>query len=1066
LHEYEEFAKFFFTEELPPERARRILTEAGIADPEKAAKNIRLLAGRDAGHEAFCRILPAVFRSLREVADPDMALNNWERLVAAMRGRESHFGYFRRNPLTLDVLLRLLGTSQYLADILIRRPNLFSETIANSLWREPVNAHSLRGELNALIGTPSDYESKVAMFRAFKQPHMLRAGAKDICGETDVEQILKQMSLVADVCIEFAFEIAQAEVRRRFGRPMAEDDGASGEASAVLIALGKLGGEELNYSSDVDLMFIYSHDGETRPDPGADPAAESVSNQQYFSKLAEKLIDLLARVTEQGHLFRVDMRLRPMGSKGPLVSSLDSHLSYYEIFGETWERQALLKARPAAGDKELGRRFLREIRPFVYPKYLDHRGIREIQDLKRRIEREVDRQGRTRTEVKLGRGGIRDIEFTVQFLQLLNGGKQRELRGTNTLATLRTLEQIGYLSPAESASLVEAYKFLRRLENRLQIMGNRQLHVLPSRSEEVEVVARSLGYRRSDGRSAAEALEGEYRRQTERVRELFNKFFGKMFAGAERASPVVDLIQNPEPTAAEIEDTLGRYGFRNCGAAYENLRLLAEGPPSSPYPARARNFFCSIAPLLVQHLEQSPDPDMALNNLQRCIAAVGALSTFYEILSSNPKSIELFVALASYSDHLIRLFVNDPGVLDFLMSTRILEEESSRAYIDKALGRFLDINPNFYESVQRFKNGELLRIGLRDILGLAGIAEVTRELSSVAEVMLSRVYERCLADHVARHGEPLAGDGSPATMSILGMGKLGGCEINYASDLDVVFMYSSEGQTRGGAAGSVSCQQFFVTLAAQVMKRMSELNSHGYLYKMDARLRPDGDQGLLAVSAYSFMEYHRRSSALWEKRAMTKLRPVAGDMALGKRLVDFARSIIYAPGFFSADVVEDAAMMLRKIFETARAETREGVQIKNAEGGIVEIEFLVQLVQLKHGPGSQELRTTNTLEALEALADGGHLSRQSHDDLSATLVLLRRVENRLRLMHDRSLSELPTDPDALDKLALRLGAAPAAHRSPGEALVETIESYIHRSHRVFEERTKQLREEQDHRISK
>ncbi|GAB4336169.1 MAG: bifunctional [glutamate--ammonia ligase]-adenylyl-L-tyrosine phosphorylase/[glutamate--ammonia-ligase] adenylyltransferase [Candidatus Abyssubacteria bacterium] len=1054
----EELAEIFFTERVPFERVRSVLFEVGIKDAVRASKNIRLLAGHNRSRAVFLRVLPEALAQLREVADPDMALNNWERLVDVTRDRERHFANLHVNPLTLRVLLKLLGASQYLADILIRRPHLFEHTIANGLWRDPVDSISLQASLDRRLAETSDHDSMLAALREFKQVQMLGVGARDICGLADVEQILRETSLLADVCVRAAFEIAQTEVRKRFGTPMTSEDGASLEATGVVLALGKLGGEELNYSSDIDLMFIYSHDGETLPSAASD-RIESVTNNQYFAKLAERFIDVLARVTEEGRLYRVDMRLRPMGSKGPLVSSLESHLNYYEIFGETWERQALLKARPVAGDMQLGLRFLKEIRPFVYPRYLDYRGIREIQDLKIRIEREVDKRGHTQTEVKLGRGGIRDIEFTVQFLQLLNGGKHPELRGTNTLAVLHTLEKTGYLSPAECAALVHAYKFLRRLENRLQIMQDRQLHVLPSRNEDFEVVARSLGYRSGNGRAASEELATEYRRHTEKVRELFNKFFGKMFAGAGRASPVVDLIQNPEPAPDEIDETLGRYGFKDPARAYENLRQLAEGPTSASYPARTRNFFCSIAPVLVQHLQQSPDPDMALNNLQRCIAALGAEMTFYEILASNPKSIELFVALSSYSDHLIRLFVNDPGVIDFLIGTRMLEEESSLAHINKALGRFLEINPNFYESVQRFKNGELLRVGLRDILGLADIAEVTRELSSVAEAMLSWVYRKCLAEHTSRYGEPVAGDGSPASMSILGMGKLGGREINYASDLDVVFVYSSDGQTTGGKSEPVSCQQFFVTLAAQVVKKLGEVNPYGYLYKVDTRLRPDGEQGMLAVSADSFISYHREKSALWEKRAMTKLRPVAGDMQLGERLREFVHSVIYAPTFFSRDLVRDAVELLGKIFEAERAQEREGVQIKHAQGGIIEIEFLVQLLQLKHGPTSERLRITNTLEALEALFEAGHLPRHYRDDLTAGLVLLRRVENRLRLMHNRSLSELPTDPESLDKLALRLGTTAAADRRPGEALLDMLETYISRTHRAFEEQVRELLEE-------
>jgi len=1052
LSEHDNPAELLLSEDIPFEQASRILSDAGIADPVKADKNIQLLAGRGSGYEAFCKILPHALRRLSEVADPDSALNDWERLVAALRDRRSHFEKLLKSPETLDVLLNITGASQYLAEILIRRPQLFHETIENDKWRAPLDDEALRSDLAAQLAEGSDYDAKLAILRDFKQRHMLGVGARDICGSADLEQTLKEMTSLADACVQAALEIAETEVQKRYGAPTAAGDTAT-RASIVVIAFGKLGGRELNYSSDIDLMFIFSHEGETLPKDGG----ESVSNQEYFAKVAEKCIDLLARHTELGHLFRVDMRLRPQGSKGPLVSSLDAHLYYYESFGEVWERQALLKARPIAGDKELGRRFFKEMRPFIYPKYIDYRGIRELQGLKRRVERRVEVEGLTLTEVKLGRGGIRDIEFTAQFQQLLNGGRHSELRVTNTLEALGALERIGQLSQAEHESLVEAYRFLRRLENRLQILHNRQAHVRPSGEKEIETLSRGLGYRRSGRLSASEAFERDYSRHTEKVRGLFDKFFGKMFAGTKRVSPVVDLILNPEPTEAEVESTLGHFGFADCAAAYENLRLLAEGSASSPHPSRARYFFSNIAPTLLQSLEQSPDPDMTLNNVQRCVAALGAPSTLYEVFSSNPKALGSLVALSSYSDYLIRLLVSDPGVIDFLLSTRILEEESSLGKIGKALGEFVVINPDFFEAVQRFKNGELLRIGLRDTLGLAGIAEVTRELSYVAEAVLARVYGRYLEEHISRYGEPRGSDGSPSAMAILGMGKLGGREINYASDLDVVFVYSMEGQTTGGSSDSITCQQFFASLAARLMKKMAELNPYGYLYKMDARLRPDGAQGLLAISFDSFVEYHRHKGALWEKRAMTKQRAVAGDVALGKRLADFTRGTIYDAGFFSTSVVDDAVMMLDKIIEAVEDEDREGIQIKNAEGGIVEIEFLVQLLQLRHGPGAGWLRTTNTMEALDLLVENEFISRKAHEDLSATLALLRRVENRLRLMHDRSLNELPSDPDALDKLALRLDVTGSAHQSPGEALGATIESYINRSHRVFEKQIERFR---------
>ncbi len=1057
MHKHEDLAEILLTEKHPFEHARKILAETGIIDPVKAEKNMQLLAGRGAGYEIFCRILPQVLHSLREVADPDTALNNWERLVGATRDRELHFDYLEKHSDKIEILLRIIGTSDYLADILIRNNQLLYDTLEDNSWQKTFEAETLTADLASLCEPESDTEAKAELLRLFKQRHMLGIGARDICNKARVEQTLRETTLLAEVCTQTAFEIAETETRRRFGTPTGAADGEPTEATAVVIAFGKLGGRELNYSSDIDLMFIYSHDGETQGGNHDGTGVESVTNQQYFSKLAERCIDILSRITDHGHLYRVDMRLRPMGSKGPLTSSLNSHLDYYEFFGESWERQALLKARAVAGDVRLAERFFKEVRPFIYPKYLDYKGIRELQDLKRRIERQIEREGLTHSEIKLGFGGIRDIEFTVQFLQLLNGGRQPELQTTNTLDALKTLKETQHISPAEFTSLAEAYRFLRKVENRLQIIQNRRMHVLPSDPRGLEVLARGLGYQSSDNHPARRGFEQEYSWHAENVRRLFDKFFGKLFAGAERTSPIVDLILNPEPTESEIERVLSHYGFKDCRSAYRNLRLLAGASTASSHPSRAKDSFCSISPILFQHLEKSPDPDMALNNLQRCIAALGAPSAFYEILSSSPKCIELLVSLSSYSDHLIRLLIHDPGVIDFLLADRMLEEESSYANIDNALGRFLDINPNFYESIQRFKNGELLRISLRDILGLATISEITRELSWVAEIMLARVYNRCLEDHVVRYGEPLGDDGAPSTMSILGMGKIGGREINYASDLDVIFVYSLDGQTKGGTSEPISCQHFFNTLAAHVMKKMGELNPYGYLYKIDARLRPDGEQGLLAISFGSFLEYYRRKSARWEQRAMTKMRPVAGDPDFGGQLRALMHQLIYASDFFSRDVVEDAVTLLGKIIGAAHNKNHEGREIKNAEGGIVEIEFLVQLLQLKHGPAREELRSTNTIELLDKLADSGIISRRAHDDLSATLVFLRKIENRLRLMHNRPLSEIPSEPDALDKLALRLGIGKAADRTPGEVLMRTIESYIARSHRVFEEQISELK---------
>ena len=580
------------------------------------------------------------------------------------------------------------------------------------------------------------------VLRAFRRQEMLRIGLRDLLGKADLQETVTELSDLAEVCLQKAYEWADGELRKRYGRPIVmQEDGTARSAGFAVIAMGKLGGRELNFSSDVDLMYVYSADGETEGTATADGAASNrITNHQYFIKLGEKLSAAIGEKTEDGFVFRVDMRLRPEGQRGPLAQSLGGYEIYYESWGQTWERSALIKARPVAGDETVGREFLERISPFVYRKYLDYGAIAEIRDMKQKINKDVEQKGKTHRDVKLGYGGIREIEFVVQALQLIYAGRDRSLREKNALKALHMLAQKGLITYQERADLSKAYVFLRTVEHRIQILDDLQTQTMPLDDRELRTLARRSGYL-SPGQEA-ELLLRDYAEHTHKVRSIYDDLFA--FTGEDTSPQTApheyELLLDASITEQESVAAFARFGFRDPGKAYRNLLMLREGPAFVHQTPRSRKLFNEIFPSLFHEIASSPDPDMALNHLESFLAAQGSWESFQSLVRLNPDVVKTLIAVFANSDYLSRMLISRPVLIENLFESRKVFGTGTARVFSQELTALMDKAPGITEkldALRRFKHREEIRLGMADLLAGAGQAVVCRDLSKLAEACLS-----------------------------------------------------------------------------------------------------------------------------------------------------------------------------------------------------------------------------------------------------------------------------------------------------------------------------------------
>ena len=995
------------------------LLHLGVQDAAQALGNLDLL-GAKLGPENFAEVASPLLADLSKAADPDMALNNIERFVSALTDIPSFISLCRRRHDILRALITIFGASRFLSTFLVTIADESLVFLSDPLvLSHPTDKRQLDERLAALVGDhPEDHEF-FRLLRLNRKKEMLRIGLRDLLGRADLRETVEDLSHLAEVSLQRAYEWADAGLTKRYGRPIMENpDGTMAPAGFAVIAMGKLGGRELNFSSDVDLMYVYTADGETEGIVTSDGhRTNRITNHQYFIKLAEKLSAAINEKTEDGFVFRVDMRLRPEGQRGPLAQSLGGYEIYYESWGQTWERSALLKARPVAGDEAVGREFMDRIAPFVYRKYLDYSAIAEIRDMKQKINRDVEQKGRTHRDVKLGYGGIREIEFVIQALQLIYSGRDRTLREKNALKALHVLAQKGLITDQEHDVLSKAYIFLRTVEHRIQILDDLQTQTLPGDEPELRTLARRTGYFDPHGGEAEELLHN-YADHTKKVRGIYDDLFA--FTGEEGAvkSSARDYsaLLDPETPEQEAVSLLGKLGFKDPGKAFRDLLLLREGTAFVHQTPRSRKLFNEIFPALFQEIISSPDPDMALNQLESFLAAQGSWEAFQALMKIGPSAGKVLIAIFANSEYLSRLLVSRPILLQNLIEFRKSSGTGTSASFAKELGEALERSPDLaanLDALRRFKHLEEIRIGMADLLSNMPLAAVSRDLSKLAEVCL----DAALALAANETGKRYNMQGSTAGLAVIGVGKLGGRELSYGSDLDILFVFT-ELRAASPPAG-LTVFEYFSKVAEKTISYLSTLTREGFVFRVDTRLRPTGSKGPLVQSVDAFKNYYSSQAETWELQALLRARCVAGDRALGAIFCRLIQALIYRD-VDRATLAKDITSMRKRMENEVGRESEASYNIKQGAGGLVDIDFLVQYLQLLCGKQHQRVRIPGTYNALRALKREGLLDEDAYATLVRAYLFMRRLENRLRIVSNQATSELSRDPAKLLPLALRM----------------------------------------------
>lgn len=1018
-----------------PASATAWLKSWQLTDIRRGHANLVSMAVRGVTLDLLASMCDQLAVVLPTLSDPDMALNNLDRFVEAARNPLSLAALFERDAEALPTLLQIISTSQYLSDHLIRDKesyDLLRMTEGASLARQ-----ELIGDLVREVSRLTDEKGVMTALRRFKHRETLRIAYGDIVRGQPLETVTRQISYVADAVVEAALFAAQRKVAATRGMPHGVD---GRPARLVVMALGKLGGEELNYSSDIDLILCYDHEGKT-------DGSKSQSNQEYFERVGHEMIRFISEATDLGTAYRVDMRLRPEGAQGRIAASLPAMLRYYDVYGRTWERQAYVKARPIAGDLALGNELLARLTPWIYRRYLSLADITGIKALKRRIEQQTHAAGADELNVKTGHGGIRDIEFVIQFLQLLNGGSLPEIRVGNTLASIVALEQAGCLTFQERSLLEENYRFLRKVEHRLQIMFDLQTHLLPEEPDEMRKLAIRMGFTNSPQRSALEAFSADLAAKTEVNRKILDHLLHDAFGEDAATEPEVDLINDPDPPAERIQEVLGQYPFRNVPAAYTNLMALATEKIRFLSTRRCRHFLAAIAPRLVAAIAATPDPDLTLVNLSHVSDSLGGKGVLWELFSFNPPSLHLYVRLCATCPYLAGILTSNPGMIDELMDSLRLEGLPTLEQLQKTLADLCRGAEDLDPILHSFKDAQHLRVGVRDILGKDDITATHRALSDIAETCLRQIIQAEYARLAEKYGQPTVAEGDragePSELVILALGKLGGREPNYHSDLDIVFLYDFDGSTvhtrRGVRTTTTSNQHFFSELGQRVIKLTSHLGPFGRLYEVDPRLRPSGRSGTLVMPIEEFSRYFAAGEGqLWERQALCNARVIYGSPRIKQMALDAVAEAAFGPEWQPEQAAEIRQMRLRL---QATASPRN---LKRGVGGTVDVEFAVQMLQLRYGGEHPELRVPGTLAALDALHAAGFLSTDDYEYFSQSYRHLRSVESRIRLMNSAGRHELPTDEMELRKLAYLLNVPDTA------TLLAQTEEYTQQNRLRFE----------------
>ncbi len=826
------------------------------------------------------------------------------------------------------------------------------------------------------ISLELDESAFMAALRAHRQRSMLRIAWRDLAGWAPLEETLESLTSLADDCIETALAYSARTLAARHGWPGMDETGSRNEL--MVMAMGKLGARELNFSSDIDLVFLYASNGRSE---GQRP----LDHETWFTRQARHLIRLLDERTADGFVFRVDTRLRPFGDSGPLVISLGAFEAYLQAHGRDWERYAWVKGRALGGSQSQRGAVAELLRPFIYRRYLDYGVFESLRIMKEKVARMSRRKARQQ-DIKLGPGGIREIEFVVQCYQLIRGGSEPRLREPGLLAALAELAKRGHIDGQTATTLDSHYRYLRVLENRLQAIQDQQVHELPT--DEALRARLALAMDCTDWNM----LVRQTRSRCQAVHAVFNEL---VFAPAGHGGEPTPVLALPWESADDEQESLAqltRAGFGEPGEALARIRALRDGVLYRRLDAAGRRRLNDLMPRMLQAVADT-DPDIrVLRHVLAIIESVGRRSAYFSLLNENPEVRGRLVRLCAQSRQLAEEVAAHPVLLDELIDPRVFEMPPTRDDLEAELERrFSGVEPGDLEAqmeaLRRFQRASVFRVALADLNQVLPLMKVSDRLTELAELVLDKVLQLAGEQLAEKFGIELqVQDGCYSRFVIIGYGKLGGLELGYGSDLDLVFIYADP---ENGVSGQASASDgepdpsvFFTRLGQRSVHMLSTQTRAGRLYDVDTRLRPSGQSGLLVSEIGAFEHYQMQQAWTWEHQALLRARCVAGDAALGKRFATVRKQVLCRERHGDS-LRRDIVSMRERMRKELDGSDSKRFDIKQGTGGITDIEFLVQYFVLQHAAGHPGLvRWSDNIRQLEALAAAGLVTPATAETLT------------------------------------------------------------------------------------
>ena len=942
--------------------------------------------------QPLCDLIAA----LQPPSDPELVgrmLDDLREKAAGAGGRdvEALMSFIDTDDASRQLVTLIAGSSPYLRRLIEQNPGFALQCLCTAPGR------TLEDIVDATRRTAAESETEAALMTALRRQKAhsaLAIAMADISGAWDLKQTTGALSDFADAAVSAAVDWLLRKA------------GGGGEATRgyIVLAMGKHGAHELNYSSDIDLIVLFDPERASLPE-GAEPST-------HYIRVTRKLVKVLQERTGDGYVFRVDLRLRPDPRATGVAIALEAAAQYYESMGQNWERAAMIKARPAAGDIAAGEEFLERLSPFVWRKYLDFAAIADVQSLKRQIHAfkghgEIAVAGHN---IKLGRGGIREIEFFVQTQQLIAGGRAPHLRGNRTVEMLHILAENEWITPDVAEEMAAAYRFLRMVEHRVQMVDDQQTHELPKDTGDLERLARFCGFESLDAfserlRHHLETVQAHYAALFEAAPALGDEHGSLVFTGGE---------DDPETL-----DTLIQMGFERPSDVSAAIRGWHFGRFAATRSAKARERLTEIMPVLLDALARTGQPDQAFIAFDRFLAGLPAGVQLFSLLKANPKLLSLVADILGTAPRLAGILSRQPKVLDAVLDPGFFGPLPRRADLDVIIDRAIPDDDALELALDRARvigHEQHFRIGVRILSASVGVSEAGRAYSGLAASLIGR-----LLGVVCREFEAVHGRVSGGAVAVVAMGKLGGREMTASSDLDLMLIYDHDPEAKGSdGAKPLTPGQYYIRLTQRLINALSVQTAEGGLYEVDMRLRPSGNQGPVATHISSFIDYHAASAWTWEKLALTRARPIAGDPSL----IDRIETAVGHSLCQNRDIPEIAADVVEMRDRIAKEKPADGIwDLKMAPGGLVDLEFIVQFLQIVHAKRLPEILDQNSEGALEKLRTNGVIGDDTARSLLDAHRLMGALTQVLRLCLNTGFSP-DVAPQGLKSLLLRAADVP------------------------------------------